>query len=802
MEVGIALSIRPPTRRGAQAPRSRISHSAATPRARGGRKTRRRGALQGLDRHVARQTHVARQMDRPHAAGARLARQAELPASTLPRRKLDATLYPWHRQAHVIPMLHISNLHKAFGDRVLFDRVSWQIQAGQRVGLCGPNGAGKTTLLRMLSGDVEPDAGEIARPNDLTVGYLPQDGLTHAGRTLHAEASRAFEPLLALQAELRALEAQLGDASLSASGHDAALARYAEVQDAFQDRDGYGIEAKVDAVLRGLGFEADDFEKPTETFSGGWQMRIALARLLLRRPRLLLLDEPTNHLDLEARNWLEEFLVDYPHAVVLVSHDRYFLDSVVTEIAEVGLRTLTTYRGAYSAYLTEREARIARLREAKKRQDEEVARMRLFIDRFRYKATKAKQVQSRIKMLEKVTPIEVPPARKRVHFEFPAGAKSGRTVVELRAAAKAYGAVRVFERADVHVERGDRVALVGPNGAGKSTLMRMLAGVEAPDRGERLEGYRVVLQYFAQDEAVRLDGSLTVYETLAAGSPVDMVPAIRNILGGFLFTEDDVRKRVKVLSGGERTRLAVARMLLRPSNTLVLDEPTNHLDIDSTDVLLDALTDYGGTLVFVSHDRYFVDRLATKVIDVGRGEAVLYPGGYEEFRWSRAQAAAGGGPATGPERIAPTARKAASAATRRAGTPATDTGGKQRRKPSPTRGPHDSAGVAPGRQGKTRTAPPGRSAAEHKRQQVEARRQQRQLDGLRRRIADLERRIAEREEAIRKLEADMAAPGFFTDQGSADEAVKRHQALMWEVGDLMNRWEALEQEAAERAPAT
>ena len=685
-------------------------------------------------------------------------------------------------------MLHISNLHKAFGDRVLFDKVSWQLQAGQRVGLCGPNGAGKTTLLKMLDGDIEPDAGEIARPNDLTVGYLPQDGLSHAGRTLYGETSRAFEPLLALQAELGELESRLGDASLPAAEHDAALARYSEVQHAFQDRDGYGIEAKVDAVLRGLGFTAADFEKPTETFSGGWQMRIALAKLLLRRPRLLLLDEPTNHLDLEARNWLEEFLIDYPDAVVLVSHDRYFLDSVVTEIAEVGLRTLTEFRGTYSAYLTEREARIARLREAKKRQDEEVARMRMFIDRFRYKATKAKQVQSRVKMLEKITPIEVPSARKRVHFKFPASARSGRTVIELQDIAKAYGDVRVFERADVHIERGDRVALVGPNGAGKSTLMRMLSGVEMPDRGERIEGHRVITQYFAQDEAVRLDGSLTVYETLASGSPVDMVPAIRNILGGFLFTEDDVHKRVKVLSGGERTRLAVARMLLRPSNTLILDEPTNHLDIDSTDVLLDALPDYGGTLIFVSHDRYFVDRLATKVIDVGHGQAALYPGTYEEFRWSKEQMAAG---------ASATAKKQPRGPSRTPDAPGPATGGagRQARRarqagPGPARASETAA---------TRRAPSGRGAAEHKRLQVETRRQQRKLDGLRRRIADMEKRIAEREEAVRKLEADMAAPGFFTDQAAADEAVKRHQKLMWEVGDLMNRWETLEQEAVERA---
>ena len=588
-------------------------------------------------------------------------------------------------------MLHISNLHKAFGDRVLFDKVSWQLQPGQRIGLCGPNGAGKTTLLKMLSGEVEADAGEIARPNDLTVGYLPQDGLTHAGRTLYDETSRAFEPLLALQAELGELETKLGDTSLSQSEHDAALDRYSEVQTAFQDRDGYGIEAKVDAVLRGLGFETTDFGKPTETFSGGWQMRIALAKLLLRRPRLLLLDEPTNHLDLEARNWLEEFLIDYPDAVVLVSHDRYFLDSVVTEIAEVGLRTLTEFRGTYSAYLTEREARIARLREAKKRQDEEVARMRLFIDRFRYKATKAKQVQSRVKMLEKIAPIEVPPARKRVHFKFPASAKSGRTVVELRDVAKAYGDVRVFERANVHIERGDRVALVGPNGAGKSTLMRMLSGVEAPDRGERLEGYRVVTQYFAQDEATRLDGSLTVYETLASGSPVDMVPAIRNILGGFLFTEDDVYKRVKVLSGGERTRLAVARMLLRPSNTLILDEPTNHLDIDSTDVLLDALTDYGGTLIFVSHDRYFVDRLATKIIDIGHGEATAYPGN-SRVPLEPEQAAGGAHPACGRPPAADRAGRERLPRARQADrNPPHPDGAHGLRKPPPQRGRHQNS---------------------------------------------------------------------------------------------------------------
>ena len=679
-------------------------------------------------------------------------------------------------------MLQITDLHKAFGDRVLFGRVSWHLQPGDRVGLCGPNGAGKTTLLRMLSGEQAPDAGTIARPSGLTVGYLPQDGLEHRGRTLFDEACLAFDTLIALRTEMERLEATLADDSLSSAEHEAMLARYSEVQEAFQAGDGYGIEARVHGVLRGLGFAAADLGRPTETFSGGWQMRIALAKLLLRLPGLLLLDEPTNHLDLDARAWLQEFLGTYPHTVVLVSHDRYFLDRVVTSIAEVGMKTLTTYPGTYSAYIVERDRRVAQLREAKRRQDEEVARMKVFIDRFRYKATKARQVQSRVKMLEKIVPIDVPPERKRVHFKFPASVRSGRRVIELAHVSKRYGDVRVFGDTSVHIERGDRVALAGPNGAGKSTLMRMLSGVEAPDTGARTEGHNVVAQYFAQDEAARLDGGLTVYETLTAGAPLDAVPSVRNILGGFLFTEDDVYKRVRVLSGGERTRLAVARMLLRPSNTLLLDEPTNHLDIDSTDVLLDALTDYGGTLIFVSHDRYFVDRLATRVLEIGDGDATLYPGTHEEFRWHKDRASASGpaprpAPAAAPKpprprepRVHPAARSAANRSTA------------------------DAVSVARGAR--------ATSAAEHKRRQVAARRQERRIAALRNRIADLEQRITEREEAVRTLEANMAAPGFYDDAARAQQAAERHQTLMWEVGDLMNQWEALEREAAEQTTAT
>jgi ATP-binding cassette subfamily F protein 3 len=657
-------------------------------------------------------------------------------------------------------VIQLTELTKSFGDRTLFDRVTWQIGDGDRVGLCGPNGAGKTTLLKILGGIDEPDAGVVAKPADLTIGYLPQDGLTHQGRTVFEEASSAFQPLLDIKAEMHDIEHRLADSSVPQTEHDAMLARYAELQDRFRIADGYSMDLRIATVLRGLGFEPEDSERPCETFSGGWQMRIALAKLLLGRPNLLLLDEPTNHLDLEARNWLEEYLGAYPYAVILVSHDRYFLDSVVTRITDVHLRKLTDYVGNYSKYVELRDAMLERLRDAKRQQDEEVARVKMFIDRFRYQATKAAQVQSRIKLLEKVVPIEVPPERKRIHFRFPDCVKSGRTVLELKHARKAYDRLTVFRDVSLHIERGDRIALVGPNGTGKSTLMRMLSGEEAPDTGTRTLGHQVVMEYFAQDEATRLDPTLTVYETLSSGSPNDMVPAIRNILGGFLFSGDDVYKKAGVLSGGERTRLAVARMLLRPSNTLLLDEPTNHLDLDSKDVLLDALEDYGGTLIIVSHDRYFVERLATKIIEIGHGEAVVYPGTYAEFLWHKEHPA---------------------------GELPTPKGPTPKLRPTPK---------AQSQEPKVQSPKPDDREA-RKRQEADRKKQQRAAEALQKRIADLEGRIAEREGKVKDLEAAMSAPGFYDDREASKHVIDQHQALMWEVGDLMAQWEALQEHASQ-----
>jgi ATP-binding cassette subfamily F protein 3 len=676
-------------------------------------------------------------------------------------------------------VIQLSELTKAFGDRVLFDRVTWQIDDGDRVGLCGPNGAGKTTLLKMLAGLDEPDAGGIVKPASLTIGYLPQDGLTHRGRTVFEEAASAFQPLLDLKTEMHEIEHRLGDASVPEDQHETMLARYSELQDRFRLTEGYSMDLRIATVLRGLGFAEGDAARPAETFSGGWQMRIALAKLLLGRPNLLLLDEPTNHLDLEARNWLEAYLTTYPYAVILVSHDRYFLDAVVTRITDLNLRTLTDYVGNYSKYVEQRDAMLERLRQAKREQDEETARVKMFIDRFRYQATKAAQVQSRIKLLEKVVPIEVPPERKRMHFTFPRCAKSGRTVLELKHARKAYDSLVVFRDVNLHIERGDRIALVGPNGAGKSTLMRMLSGEEAPDHGARTLGHQVVTEYFAQDEAVRLDPALSVHETLEAGSPTDMVPAIRNILGGFLFSGDDIYKKVAVLSGGERTRLAVARMLLRPSNTLLLDEPTNHLDLDSKDVLLEALEDYGGTLIIVSHDRYFVEKLATKIVEIGHGEAVVYPGTYREFLWHKEH---GDAPQASGRR--PQAAEAHSPHPN------------ARSPKSNARGPKSNAQGPP----PTAHSPrPNASREARKALDAERRKKQRAIEGLYKRIADLESRIAAREAEVKKLEAAMAADGFYDDRSAATALIDRHQALMWEVGDLMAQWEALQGHAAEHA---
>jgi ATP-binding cassette subfamily F protein 3 len=702
-------------------------------------------------------------------------------------------------------MIHVEGLTKRYGDRILLENVSWHVRKKDRIGLSGPNGSGKTTLLRMLAGTEEPDEGQIRMASDTTIGYLPQDGIVHAGRTVYAEVVLAFQELLALKEEQHRIEDRLAEATDDAGGeHERLLERYADVTDRFKHLGGYEIEARVADVLKGLGFRPEDNDRQTEEFSGGWQMRIALAKLLLARPNLLLMDEPTNHLDLPARNWLEEYLSDYPGSVVLVSHDRYFLDATVKRITEVGLRTLTDYHGNYSKYVVEHQARMENLLEAHRRQTEEIEKTEAFINRFRYQATKARQVQSRIKQLDKVERIEIPAARKKIRFKFPDSPKAGRVVLELHAARKAYGNNVVLAGVELLVERGDRIALVGPNGAGKSTLMRILAGVDRPDSGTRVEGHQVVMSYFAQDQAAVLNPTRTVYEEMSSTSPTTMVPMIRNILGGFLFSGDDVSKKCGVLSGGERNRLALAKMLLVPSNLLLLDEPTNHLDLDSKDVLLDALADYGGTLIFVSHDRYFVDRLASKVIEVGGGEAPLYPGGYEDFlHWKKLRE---GGQAAPLPTGAQAKRVVPQVAEAEAPGPGATRSGKAATAPPPkSQAPRIAAPAAgkAGKAGKTngqpaattkpgydplapRLRPAGGSADRQARDK--------ELKRMKARLSELEKRIAEKEKAVKEIEAQMASNGFYDDRARAEEAASTHKSLMWEVGDLMSQWESLQAE--------
>ena len=534
-------------------------------------------------------------------------------------------------------MIQLSAAGKRFGPKTLFENLDWLITPRDRVGLVGANGTGKTTLLKALA-RLEPlDYGEITFAKGTTAGYLPQDGLTLSGRSVMAECMSVFGDLLSMEQEMETLMEKMGELDPAGPEYQQVADRFNAIDTEFQHRDGYSLEAQVGMVLGGLGFPPSDWHRHTEEFSGGWQMRIALAKLLLEKPNLLLLDEPTNHLDLEARNWLEEYLHDYPHACVLISHDRFFLDVTVKKIVEIWNQRVHFYTGNYEKYLKEKTERRAQIEAAYQNQKDRVEQLEVFINRFRYTATKAKQVQSRIKELERMDRIEIPKEEKAIHFSFPQPKASGRHVAEFQRVAKSYGSKQVFHDVSFTIDRGDRVALVGVNGAGKSTLIKLLAGIEPLSAGEFKLGHNVEADYFAQDQYKALDPEARLLDDLARAAPMAMSTQteLRGLLGCFLFTEDDVFKRIRVLSGGERNRYALAKMLLQPSNFLLLDEPTNHLDLRAKDVLLEALEKYTGTVVFVSHDRYFIDKLATRVFEIGGGEVNVFPGNYEDYLWRK-----------------------------------------------------------------------------------------------------------------------------------------------------------------------
>jgi ATP-binding cassette subfamily F protein 3 len=445
-----------------------------------------------------------------------------------------------------------------------------------------------------------------------------------------------FADLHEMEKELETLHHKLAEVDPESAEYSAVADRLHHIDSEFRNRDGYAIEAQVGTVLDGLGFHKDDWGRRTEEFSGGWQMRIALAKLLLEKPNLLLLDEPTNHLDLEARNWLESYLNNYPFGYVLISHDRYFLDTTVNRTVEVWNKKVWFYSGNYEKYLAQKAERKAQLEAAYKNQHDRVEALEAFINRFRATATKAKQVQSRIKELEKIERIEIPPDEQTIHFSFPQPKPSGRIVAEFKNVSKSYGAKHVFSGANFVMERGDRIALVGVNGAGKSTMIKLLAGTEPLTSGDYTLGHNAMPDYFAQDQYKELDPERRMLDDLGDAAPRSTNTELRTLLGCFLFSDDDVFKKIGVLSGGERNRYALARMLLAPSNFLLLDEPTNHLDMRAKDVLLDSLRKYSGTVVFVSHDRYFIDNLADRVFEIEDGHVHVYPGNYEDYLWRKA----------------------------------------------------------------------------------------------------------------------------------------------------------------------
>src|SRR6201996_1325464 len=528
-------------------------------------------------------------------------------------------------------MLQLSAAGKRFGPRVLFENADWLITPNEKTALVGANGTGKSTLLKVLAGVESLDYGSLQRTRGMTIGYLPQEGLELCGRTVFAECLSVFAELRSMEEELEILSTRLAEFDPSPPGYAAAADRFSFLDSHFRAHDGYALDAQVGTVLGGLGFSKHDWSRQTQEFSGGWQMRIALAKLLLQKPSLLLLDEPTNHLDLETRNWLEGYLHDYPNGYILISHDRYFLDVTVEKTIEIWNKALHVYHGNYEKYLTQKEERRAQLLSAYKNQREHIEHLEAFISRFRYQATKAKQVQSRIKELEKIERIEIPEEEPVIHFKFPQPPPSGRMVVEAEGLSKSYGEKRVLNNVRFSIERGDRVALVGINGAGKSTLIKLLTGAEAPTAGTVRLGHNVMSEYFAQDQYKVLDGDARMLDDISRAALKVPESELRSLLGCFLFSGDDVFKPLGVLSGGERNRYALARILVSPSNFLLLDEPTNHLDMRAKDVLLDAIAAFSGTVVFVSHDRYFIDRLATRVIEVENGVITSYPGNYEDY---------------------------------------------------------------------------------------------------------------------------------------------------------------------------